>query len=254
MIDIHSHLLPTIDDGSKSFDESLEILKNAKRNGVTDIIVTPHYIYDSNYNADNKKKNTLFKKLVKFSEKIKINLYIGNEVHYNKNILNLENEYQTLGNSKYLLLELSRTMVPKNLFNDIHELQIKGYKVIIAHPERYEYFQKDINEIIPFLNKGVLFQGNIGSLFNTYGKKSNKTLKAMIKHNMIHFLATDSHSKDDGRYDFVSLLDKKLKPNIIKELMIDNPKAVLENKDITVKKYKKCKYILKNILDKYKIH
>lgn len=250
MIDIHCHLLPNIDDGSASFEESMKMIENAKLNGITDIIITPHYMYGKKYNANNQVKQKLFSKL-KSSENI--NLYLGNEVYYNENLLDLKDEFLTLANSKYILLELPESGVPKNLINYIHELLLREYLVIIAHPERYAYFQEDVNKLIPFLKMGVYFQGNIGSLFNYYGKDAKKSIKLMIKHNMIHFLASDCHKETDPNYEYYSKLNKKLNKDKILELTHTNPKLILEDEIIIPKKYKKCKYGLKNVIAKFKI-
>ena len=110
MIDIHSHILPGIDDGSKSFEESMELIRSASSNGVTDIIATPHYIVGSDYMINNEEKRKLLLKLKKQikKEEIPINLYLGNEVFVENNMLELrkKKEITTLHNSKYLLFEL----------------------------------------------------------------------------------------------------------------------------------------------------
>ena len=110
MIDMHSHLLFSIDDGSKSIDESIKILKNLAEVGYTDIILTPHYIEESKYSS-NKKNNLSILKIMKEEikkENIQINLYLGNEIFINDNIPKLlkEKEITTLNDSNYLLIEL----------------------------------------------------------------------------------------------------------------------------------------------------
>ena len=91
MIDLHCHILPGIDDGSKSLEESISIIKKASKCGVTDLVFTPHFIYESTYDADNLKKAKLFEKVLDavIESKIKINLYLGNEVFVEKNMLEL---------------------------------------------------------------------------------------------------------------------------------------------------------------------
>lgn len=220
MIDIHCHLLPGVDDGVVSLVDSLSIINDAIDNGFTDIIITPHYFVNRGYIVDNNEKLNIFKKL-----KVKgINLHLGNEVYISDDINELFNDkILCLGNSDYVLIEFNMHEFNQNWFNYLHEVQLLGKRIIIAHPERYSYFQEDINRLIPFLEKGILFQGNIGSLFDMYGSKAKKTLKLMMKCKMISFLATDTHRSSN--YHLVSELAED-------ELLINNPKKVLNNEVI----------------------
>ena len=144
-IDIHNHILYGIDDGSKSLEESIEILKQHKEMGFKDIVVTPHYIENSKYTTNNKEKEKILKTL---KDKVKgINLYLGNEVFINNNLEELlkKQEISTINNSRYLLIEFPMNQKLKTITNTIYELKIKGIIPVIAHPERYEYVKKDIN-------------------------------------------------------------------------------------------------------------
>ena len=145
MKDIHSHILPGIDDGARNVEESIKLLEKFYDNGVTDIILTPHYIYNSNYNSNNKEKMLLLNEVKKKYKKI--NLYLGNEVYISDNIPELikQNEIFTLNNSKYLLIELPMNSEIKNLDSIIFDIMRNGIIPIIAHPERYVYVQNNIN-------------------------------------------------------------------------------------------------------------
>ena len=245
MVDMHCHILPSIDDGSSSFEESVKMIENAIKCGITDIIITPHFIYNSKFNADNEKKISLFNELVEYTKNLDINLYLGNEIYYKNDLSNNMDSILSLNNSKYLLIEFPFNILPVNVLNELHELMIKGYKIIIAHPERYSYFQDDVNSMIKFLDKGILFQGNIGSLFGVYGKSAKKALKRMIKCNMIHFLSSDSHKGNDGKYEFYKKIHKVIDSDVVKELTFTNPRLVISNNDIKVKEYKTVKSIFK---------
>lgn len=195
MRDIHSHLLPGIDDGSKSFEESIKLISFLSEFGVTDLILTPHYVYDSDYNCNNKKKKELFDELCKrVDEKgIDINLYLGNEIYFSDNLLELlqSDEIYPLNNSKYLLIEFPMTFMPKEAKNVFEELMDNGYTIILAHPERYNFLE--IDEIKEFMDMGILLQGNYMSLFDKYGKRAKKVLKKLLKKGWISFLASDIH-------------------------------------------------------------
>ncbi|MFI3260507.1 MAG: CpsB/CapC family capsule biosynthesis tyrosine phosphatase [bacterium] len=245
MIDIHSHLLPNIDDGVGSFDEAIFLIKQAISVGITDIIVTPHYYPQRDFFADNKTKLAIFNELKSKASDLDIKLHLGNEVYMCADVKSLfETEILTLAESKYLLVEFSREHEDKNFLNYFHELQLKGYRIIIAHPERYKYFQKNINRMIPYLEKGIIFQGNYGSLYKIHGKKSKKALKLMLKHNMIQILATDSHRKDASYYKYIS----KFKHKDIQKLTVDNPSLILKNAEIYVEDYRRhTKKFLKKV-------
>ena len=148
MKDIHCHILNGIDDGSKTIEESIRIIKNAIDNGITDIVLTPHYIENSNYNCNNKNKFYLINKLKKELKKnnLYINLYLGNEIMITKNIISLltKGEASTINNTKYVLIEFPLHNELSYIEDIIFELVRNNYIPIIAHPERYSYIQKDI--------------------------------------------------------------------------------------------------------------
>lgn len=190
-----------LDDGSRSIEESLEILKQAEKSGITDILFTPHYITNSNFSANNYQKiekfNILVEKVKK--EKIQINLYLGNEVYIDENILSLINkgEIMSLNGSRYILIELPFMNKVQNLKEIIFELVRNGYIPIIAHPERYHFIQKKPEVVEEYLEMGALFQGNYQSLWKYYGTSAKKTLKKLLKNNTIQFLGSDIHRKTE---------------------------------------------------------
>ena len=129
--DLHSHYLYGIDDGSKSIEESISLIKKAYEEGTTSIILTPHYIRKSKYNANNEVKLERFNKLKEELKKqnINVNLYLGNEVFISSQILRLieENEIYTLNNSRYVLIEFGLSQILYEAKDIIYELVRKGY-------------------------------------------------------------------------------------------------------------------------------
>ena len=197
MTDIHSHILFDVDDGCSTLKESIELLKKMHDIGFNDIILTPHYIDGSEYNSNNIEKISKFKELKEEiqKEKLDINIYLGNEIFINNNIYELiknKNIY-TLNNSNYILVELPFHNQIVNLEDIIYELKIKGITPIIAHPERYTYFQKNYKEVDRLKEEGFLFQANYSSILGYYGKESQKLLKYMLKKRYIDYLGTDVH-------------------------------------------------------------
>lgn len=236
-IDVHSHVLYGIDDGSKTIEDSIEILKQLKDLGFKDIITTPHYIEETKYNCNNKKKNEILKKLNQEIKKnnLNINIHTGNELYISNDILKLleKKEVATLNNSKYLLIELPMNNEISNLDNIIFELLSNDITPIIAHPERYAYIQKDIKKAEKLVNQGVLLQANYGSIIGIYGKKEKNTTKKLLKNNLISLLGTDIHHANSKIYLNFNKIIKKLNKIIgekkLKEIMIENPNKILKN-------------------------
>lgn len=219
MTDIHNHLLYGIDDGSINKEQSIEILKELKEIGFNNIILTPHYIDDTKYTSDIENNNKILKelKLELNKQNIDINLYLGNEIYITENILTLLNSKKitTLNNTNYLLIELPLNNKLNNLDDYLHELIVKGYKIIIAHPERYIYFQDNKEELLKLKEKGILYQCNYYSLIKKYGRKAYKLIKYMLKNNLVDYLGTDIH-RSINKKDFEKI-NKKLNKLITKE-------------------------------------
>lgn len=238
MKDIHSHLLVGIDDGSESFEESIKILKLMEKSGITDLIITPHYVENSQYNCNNKDKKELFKQLIekKDENNININLYLGNEVFFTSNIIDLikQGEIRTLNNTRYLLIEFPLHNIYNNTLEVIQRLVSKGVIPVLAHPERYEVFQKNPDIIKEYLRAGVLMQGNFTSLFGKYGPTPKKLLTYYLKNEWITFLGSDTHH--EVKYDTRKLEKMLLKITkdkyYVKDLMENNFDKVINDEDI----------------------
>ncbi len=237
MKDLHCHLLYGIDDGSKDIEESFQILKKAAQQGITEVMITPHYMENTKYNCNNKTKIELFKKLYKkiVEEKVNLKLYLGNEIYFTENILELitKKDIMPLNGGKYLLIEFPMQNMVHGTRDYLFRLINKGYIPIIAHPERYKIFQEHPEYIQKFINMGVLFQGNYLSLYDKYGKMAKKTLKYFLKNDFITFLASDIHHLDDD-YKLKNLY-KDVKKIVkseekVKDLLENNFDYVIENK------------------------
>ena len=236
--DLHCHLLPGIDDGSSSIEESIETLRRAEKEGVSEIVLTPHYIENTRYNCNNKNKLELFKKLKKEMSKkdINIKLYLGNENYMSMNFIELleNNEIMTINNSRYLLLEFPLNQIYKNSKECLYELVTKGYVPILAHPERYRDFQKNPSLVEEYTRMGVLLQGNYKSLLGKYGSKAKKTLKILLKKDLITFLGSDMHHTDDYEIEkALKKVKKKVKAeNRVEDIICNNFDKVIANKEL----------------------
>lgn len=240
-IDTHCHILYGIDDGSKSLEESIDIIRQHIEMGFKNILLTPHYIEKSRYKANNKEKQELLNTLKKKTKEnnLDVNLYLGNEVFVNNNLIDLleENEIHSLNNSKYLLIELPMNTEVKNIKDIIFELKINGIIPVIAHPERYESIQKNIKYAKELINEGAILQSNYGSIIGIYGNKAKKAIKKLLKQNLIELLGTDIHYKDNNIYLNFNKIEKKIIKIIgeekYKDLSKNNPNKVLLNKEIS---------------------
>lgn len=239
MVDLHSHILNDIDDGSKSLQDSLEILRKYLEEGIKKVVLTPHYIENSKYNIENKEKIELFNKLNEEVRKqnIDIELYLGNEVYVASNIIELlkNNKIMTINNSRYILIELNMINEDPNVKDIIYNLRLDNIIPIIAHPERYEYIKKDIKKAKQLVNYGALLQINKDSLFGKYGKEAEKTAKKLVKNKLVHFVGTDIHSLNGKLYSiskFKKLLYRLGKREYIDEILEENSIKVLNNEEI----------------------
>ena len=199
MTDIHNHLLFGIDDGSRSIEESVEVLRGMYEYGYRNVILTPHYIKDSNYSSNVKNNYKLLKQLkdALYQNNIDIKLFLGNEIYIDDDIYDLlrAKEIYSLNATEYLLIELPFSGEYPNYEEIFKDLMSKGCKIILAHPERYLTIQKNFDIIYDLEKMGVYFQSNLDSLLGKYGEKAKITLKKLLKEKKVAFLATDIHHK-----------------------------------------------------------
>ena len=238
MIDLHSHILYGIDDGARCIEESLEILKKASTGGVTDIVLTPHFIKDSKYKANNKEKSILLNHLKEEMEKhhISINLYLGNEVYIDEGIPSLlKEDISTINHSKYLLMEFplgSKSLIIEEVLDELYNA---GIVPIIAHPERYLSYYKNYDFFYDLKERGCYLQGNIGSIYGHYGRRVKKMMKEMLKRGLIDFFGSDIHHPHQEFYEknIKNDLLKIVKDDrIVEDLLINNAKRVIKNIDV----------------------
>lgn len=195
LLDIHSHILPNVDDGAKNIDESICLLKDMLSQGITDVIATPHF-YPHLDSLENFKQKTsaAFNRLKKITENENLpNIYLGCEVLYYSGISKVPAITNfTLNNSNYILLELNPHLINRTLQSEILHLKTQvGLIPIIPHIERY-YKAKGFKDLIQFISENkILTQLNATSLFN---KRYNKVIDKLFSENIITFIATDTHS------------------------------------------------------------
>ncbi len=197
LVDIHSHLLPGLDDGVKTIEESTEIIERFVALGYQKLITTPHVMSDSYRNTSEgilAKRDELVAHLNAMNIKIEIEAaaeYYLDEVFMKK--IEQGTPLLTFGD-QYLLFETNFMTEPLNLKEFIFMASTKGYKLVLAHPERYIFLQHDFNKVEDLINRGVYFQLNTSSLTGYYSKEAQRTAQKLVERGWVHFLGSDCHS------------------------------------------------------------
>tara|TARA_B100001142_G_scaffold330325_1_gene398133 strand:- start:4756 stop:5496 length:741 start_codon:yes stop_codon:yes gene_type:complete len=192
--DVHSHLIPGIDDGSPDMGTTIGLIKKMQQLGFSKLITTPHVMSDFYQNSS----EIILSGLTNVRAELKtqnINMEIDAAAEYyidydfEKKIG--EEKFLTFGEN-YILVELSFMEAPKNIFDIIFKLQLEGYKVVLAHPERYMFFtMKDYENLV---NRGVFLQINCLSIIGYYSEAIKKKVNDLIANNMVSFLGSDCHN------------------------------------------------------------
>ncbi len=196
-VDLHSHLIPGIDDGSQSMEESLHLLRGMEALGYKKVITTPHIMMDAYGNTPKSITaglNTLRKTAKK--EGICLEIEAAAEYYLDDGFCDLlkKGDMLTL-KGNYLLFETSYMAKPIQLEEMIFEILATGYTPLLAHPERYRYVKDPQKEYGRFKELGVYFQVNLNSFGGHYGKEAKKHAQFLSSHGMIDFLGSDVHHK-----------------------------------------------------------
>lgn len=192
--DLHSHLIPNIDDGASSLKESISLVKGLADLGFKKIITTPHImkgVYNNNVDIINLGLNKLRKEIS--NEKIDIEIQASAEYYFDFYFFELAKKRELMSfNNNFILFELSFLDSPLNLYDVVFELQVMGYNVILAHPERYSFFNKE--DYKKLKSKNIFFQINLLSLIGYYNEDAKKKSEYLIDSGMVDFAGTDLHN------------------------------------------------------------
>ncbi|TGV03963.1 tyrosine-protein phosphatase [Flavivirga rizhaonensis] len=194
-VDIHNHILPGIDDGAKSVEEALYLIKKMKELGIKQFIPTPHIMQDFYPNTDETIGNAYYVLLEALDTEITLNPAAEYmlDSHF-ESLLKTGNLFTLKG--KYLLIEMSYFQAPINLEDLIFKIKTQGYTPVLAHPERYSFYHNNLEYYERLKQLGCFFQLNLLSLSNHYGKNVEKTADHLIEQQLIDFVGTDIHNKN----------------------------------------------------------
>ena len=198
MVDVHSHLLPGIDDGVKTLEESWEVIKVFEDMGYMKLITTPHVMNDFYRNTTPGIQHTR-DELVAFLKEKKSSIQIEAAAEYYLDeslIQSVDNQEKLLTFGKqYLLFETNFLTEPYQLKNFIFKATTQRYKPVLAHPERYEYLNKNFEKLEDLRNRGVLFQLNILSFIGFYSPSIQKMAEHMVDRGWVDFVGSDCHNQ-----------------------------------------------------------
>lgn len=236
MIDIHAHILSQIDDGAENINITLEMIKNAAKDGTDKIVATPHYCieYGEATITDVKDYVNNLNCLID-EKKIKIQIYSGQEVYLSEHTIEdyLEGKIGTINDSKYMLTECPINEFNDYIFDIIYELKIRGIIPIIAHPERYISVIENILYINKFIDCGCLFQMNSGSIQGSFGRKVKLAAELFLKNEIYNFIGSDAHNNTNRTTGLSKAINVSNKINVRSEkIFMEGASKLLENKDI----------------------
>lgn len=210
MIDIHTHILPGVDDGAKTEADSLEMGKVAVEQGIQTIIATPHHrngAFD-NYKEEIITNVQILNELLE-ENKIPLEILVGQEVRIYGELLDdlAEGDIQTLADTSYILVEFPFGDVPQYAERLLYDLQQKGLRPIIAHPERNRELIENHDRMYELIRNGALAQLTGASLLGEYGKEIEQFSHQLIEANLVHFIASDAHNTDSRGFTLQEAYD-----------------------------------------------
>lgn len=202
-VDLHSHLIPGIDDGAKDMERLIELVLALKAMGYTKLITTPH-VSDMFLN----KKEVILEgyralKTELRLRDIEIEIEVAAEYYADEHFEMLLHKKDILtfgGEKKYLLFELSYFTPPTDLESLVYDIKLAGYTPVLAHPERYVYFHNNIDEYINLKAMGVLFQINLNSIVNYYSEEVTQAVKKLITYGLVDFIGSDTHHRRHTKF------------------------------------------------------
>lgn len=232
MIDIHCHLLYGVDDGAKTIEESVEMLKDAKSQGIQMMILTPHYRHGMfAYPIDKIEEH--FQKLKPYAEQIGIQIFLGCEYHVNSQIVQSfdTGRCHTLADTKYVLTEYSHQSEFSYIHKMTEELILHGYIPVIAHVERYRCMVENLDRAAELQDMGAMIQMNADAILGLEGWGVKRYCKKMLQEGLVDIVASDSHGIKE-RVSHMSkcydLIAKKFEEDYAQELLFENPAKIFK--------------------------
>ncbi|MDX2153096.1 MAG: CpsB/CapC family capsule biosynthesis tyrosine phosphatase [Bryobacteraceae bacterium] len=235
MIDIHSHILPGVDDGAATLDESLEMLRLAAEDGTTDIVATPHASFEFPYNAE-KVREALARVQEAAGDRIRVHLGCDLHLSYEniQNVLKAPATY-TVNGGRYLLVEFPDMLIAPTTEVIFEEMKGVGVTPLVTHPERNPLLQQRLERMAQWVAAGVLLQVTGDSFLGRWGREARGVSEELMNRNLVHFVASDAHGTRDRTprlgEAFAYVKDKWGEARA-ERLFRVNPGAVIRNEEL----------------------
>lgn len=237
-VDIHCHILPGVDDGSQSPEETKAMLEKAWDEGIQIMVATPHYHKQRGKNDIDliKKQLLLTRKLAKEVHP-KMQICLGMEIYYGEDVPELlkTGKAVSIRKSRYILVEFSPGDDFQYILNAVRKLQMSGHTVIIAHIERYNCLREDISNVEYLRGMGAYLQVNAGSITGSYGRSVKKFLREVLKAHLVQLVGTDAHGpekRSPKMQEAYKEVVKRCGEEYADQIFGQNAKKVLRNEEI----------------------
>lgn len=238
MIDLHAHILPGLDDGPACLDEALDIAQAAWKDGVRQIVATPHHC-DGMYHNPRKRILVAVSKLIEALKEagIPIKILPGAEIHLQPDLADLikTDTILTLNDEgRVLLIELPQTSVPPTLSQILFQLRLLEITPVLAHPERNTIMQQEPERLSTWVEGGGLVQITVASLLGESGIPARKTAELFLSSGWVHILASDSHGAGmrPGLKDGYRRIKRLYGPELAQKLTHTNPASLLDGRTV----------------------
>ena len=236
-IDMHCHILPSVDDGAKDVEEMKKMLKIAYKEGIRCIIATPHHHpRRGKESAEVLRKKAVILREAAHENDAHFRIYLGTEIYFGQDILDKlqKKEVLTMNRRRFILVEFSPSDRFDYIRQSLQQLQMKGYEVILAHVERYQCLTEDLERVEQLQDMGVLLQVNAGSICGDNGRKIKKTVKTLMDHDMIFCVGTDAHSSGSRAPHMkkaAEYVQKKYGQEYMRRIFFSNAKIMLKKRE-----------------------
>lgn len=239
MIDIHSHILPGVDDGAQTIEDAINMAKLAVEEGITKIIATPHHQNSKYFN----KKQDIIERVAKLNENLQkenipLEVLPGQETRiYGELIEDIEKgDILPLNQTNYIFIELPSGHIPRYTEQLLFDIQLKGYTPIIVHPERNAGVMENPDKLLNIVKKGALTQVTAGSISGRFGKKIQKLSLQLIEANLTHFISSDAHNVSTRSFNMkeaFSILQNKFGKQAV-FIYMENSELLIQGKVINL--------------------
>lgn len=237
MIDIHTHILPGLDDGAPDWEQAIAMARAAAAEGITTIVATPHHANGVYHNEADVVKEAV----ARFNERmntegIPLTVVPGQEIRIHDDLLDAwgRGELLTLGDSRYILLEMPSSQIPSGIWDLLHELRLLGLTAIIAHPERNAEVNRHPERLAAMIEAGAYAQVTTHSLLGGFGSRIEQAAWSLCRQGLIHIVSSDAHHVDRRGFRMQEAYQRvdQVLGSRIKEIFRQNATSIFYNGSI----------------------